>query len=94
MNEREEKVALLIERGALERAALASAADDLREELDAARARWKRVSVLATGAAFAGTLAYRLASFRKTSKKLGSIADAVAGGLVLVKLVSRLRKLW
>lgn len=94
MNEREERISRLLERGALERVALANAADDLREELDLARARWKRVSVLAKGAAFAGTVAYRLASFRKTSKKWGSIADTVAGGLVLVKLVSRLRKLW
>jgi hypothetical protein len=94
MSERGESTARLIERGALERAALAQAAEDLRAELDVARARWKRVSVLATGAAFAGTLAYRLASFRKTSAKWGAIADAVAGGLVLVKLVSRLRRLW
>jgi hypothetical protein len=94
MNEREERIARLLERGALERAALARAADDLRAELEAARARWRRVSVLAKGAAFAGTLAYRLASYRKTSAKWGNIADTVAGGLVLLKLFSRLRKLW
>jgi hypothetical protein len=94
MSEREDRLARLLERGEIERRALALAAEDLREELDAQRSRWRKMSVVATGAAFAGTVAYRLVGMRRTSARLSTIGDLVAGGLVIWKLLARLRRFW
>ena len=60
MSGREARLAALIERGEDERGALALEAALARDEIDRRRAQWKAASLIATGIAVAGTVAYKL----------------------------------
>jgi len=85
MTNREERLALLVERGRQEREALESATLEIREELERRRAQWKAASVLATGAAVVGTVAYKLFGKNSFSARLGRSASVVSLLLGLVR---------
>jgi len=85
MTDREERLARLVERGRREREALESATLEIREELERRRAQWKTASVLATGAAMLGTVAYKLFGKSSYSARIGRGASVVSLILGLVR---------
>ena len=85
MTDREDRLALLVERGRREREALESATLEIREELERRRAQWKTASVLATGAAMVGTVAYKLFGRSSYSARIGRTASVVSLILGLVR---------
>lgn len=78
MSGRQERIAALLERAEGERRALADALADIRDEVERRRLQWKIVSIVVTGLAAAGTVAYRLFGKSSLSAKLGRAASAVS----------------
>jgi len=78
MSGRQERVAGLLERAEVERRALADALADIRGEVERRRLQWKIVSMVVTGVAAAGTVAYRLFGKTSLSAKLGRAASAAS----------------
>jgi hypothetical protein len=85
MTPREERLALLVERGRREREELKNATLEIRGELERRRAQWKLASVLASGAAVIGTVAYKLFGRSSYSARLGRTASVVSLVLGLVR---------
>jgi hypothetical protein len=85
MTDREERLALLVERGRRERETLENATLEIREELERRRAQWKTASVLATGAAMIGTVAYKLFGKSSYAARIGRTASVVSLILGLVR---------
>ena len=85
MTKREERLALLVERGRREREELENATLEIRSELERRRAQWKAASVLATGAAVVGTVAYKLFGRSSYSARIGRTASVVSLILGLVR---------
>ena len=92
MTEREEQLAELVERGEREREALANATLEIRSELERRRAQWKAASVLATGAAVVGTVAYKLFGRNSFSARLGRSASVVSLVLGLVRAALKIAR--
>ncbi|HSS44080.1 MAG TPA: hypothetical protein VLO07_01970 [Thermoanaerobaculia bacterium] len=78
MKGRQERMAALLERAEGERHALAEAVADIRDEVERRRLQWKIVSMVVTGLAAAGTVAYRLFGKTSLSAKMGRAASAVS----------------
>jgi acetylornithine deacetylase/succinyl-diaminopimelate desuccinylase-like protein len=78
MSRPQEHVAELLERAEAERRALAEALADIRGEIERRRLQWRVVSMVVTGVAAAGTVAYRLFGKTSLSAKLGRAASAAS----------------
>ncbi|MBC8645597.1 MAG: hypothetical protein H7X85_00415, partial [Thermoanaerobaculia bacterium] len=62
------------------------------QEIDERRSRWKRVSLLAGGAAAAGTVAFKLFGRNSMSAKLGRLASAAGVLFSLGRAFGRARR--
>ena len=78
MKSRQERIAALLERAEAQRHALAEAVADIRDEVERRRLQWKVVSMVVTGLAAAGTVAYRLFGKTSLSAKVGRAASTVS----------------
>jgi hypothetical protein len=91
MTKREERLALLVERGRREREELENATLEIRSEVERRRAQWKAASVFATGAAVVGTVAYKLFGRSSFSARIGRTASVVSIVLGLVRAALKVR---
>ena len=78
MKGRQERIAALLERAEGERHALAEAVADIRDEVERRRLQWKVISMVVTGLAAGGAVAYRLFGKTSLSAKVGRAASAVS----------------
>ena len=92
MSGREERLAALIERGKEERGALALETTLVREEIDRRRAQWKAASLIATGIAAAGTIAYKLFGKASLARRLSRTASAVSLAIGLLRAFRSFRR--
>jgi hypothetical protein len=92
MNRRTERIEMLRLRAEHEREALAREIAALREEIEERRSRWKRLGLLAGGAAAAGTVAYKLFGRNSMSAKLGRMASAASLLFSLGRAFGRARR--
>lgn len=92
MSGRQERLAALIERGQEERGALALEAALVREEIDRRRAQWKAASLIATGIAAAGTVAYKLFGKASLARRLSRTASAVSLAIGLLRAFRSFRR--
>ncbi len=92
MSGREARLAALIERGEDERRALALEAALARDEIDRRRAQWKAASLIATGIAVAGTVAYKLFGKASLARRLSSTASAVSLAVGLLRALRSFRR--
>jgi hypothetical protein len=92
MSGRQERLAALIERGQEERGALALETVLVREEIDRRRAQWKAASLIATGLAAAGTVAYKLFGKASLARRLSRTASAVSLAIGLLRAFRSFRR--
>jgi hypothetical protein len=92
MSGREERLAALVARGLEERRALALETALAREEIDRRRAQWKAASLIATGIAAAGTVAYKLFGKASLARRLSSTASAVSLAVGLIRAFRSFRR--
>jgi hypothetical protein len=92
MTDREERLALLVERGQRERGALEDATLEIRGEIERRRSQWKAASMLATGAAVVGTVAYKLFGSSSFSARLGRSASVLSLVVGLVRAALKIRR--
>jgi hypothetical protein len=92
MTNRDDRLALLVERGQREREALENATLEIRQELERRRAQWKAASMLATGAAVVGTVAYKLFGRSSFSARLGRTASVVSLLIGLARAALKVRR--
>ncbi len=92
MSGRGARLAALIERGEDERGALALEAALARDEIDRRRAQWKAASLIATGIAVAGTVAYKLFGKASLARRLSSTASAVSLAVGLLRAFRSFRR--
>ncbi|MFN2385120.1 MAG: hypothetical protein ABR576_02345 [Thermoanaerobaculia bacterium] len=92
MSEQRERVEALRRRGEYERETLAATVLAIRREIDERRSRWKRLSLLAGGAAAAGTVAFKLFGRNSVSAKLGRLASAASVLFSLGRAFGRARR--
>jgi len=85
MTEHEKRLALLLARGQKEREALAGATMEITQELERRRAQWKSASVVLSGAAAIGTIAYKLFGRKSFSARLGRSASVLSLVIGLVR---------
>lgn len=78
MSARSERVESLCRRAEHERETLALEIVGLREEVEDRRSRWKKLGLLAGGAAAAGTVAFKLFGRNSASARIGRIAGAAS----------------
>jgi len=94
MSKREERIEGLRRRGEFERETLAREVADMTEEAERRKARWKTVSLLAGGAAAAGTVAYKLFGRSSLSARLGRAATVLSLIFSMGRAVGRSRRFW
>jgi hypothetical protein len=92
MSDHIERIEALRRRGAHERETLAAKVVAIRQEIDERRDRWKRVSLLAGGAAAAGTVAFKLFGRNSLSARLGKLASAAGILFSLGRAFGRVRR--
>jgi hypothetical protein len=92
MSAHRERVEALRRRGEHERETLAATVVAIRREIEERRSRWKRLSLLAGGAAAAGTVAFKLFGRNSVSAKLGRIASAAGVLFSLGRAFGRARR--
>jgi hypothetical protein len=92
MTGREDRIAALIARGREERGSLAAATVEIREEVERRRAQWKLASMLATGAAAAGTIAYRLFGSSSLSARIARSASVLSLVIGLLRAFQKVRR--
>jgi hypothetical protein len=92
MTGRDDRIATLVARGREERESLAAAAVEIREEIERRRAQWKLASMLATGAAAAGTIAYKLFGRSSLSARLGRSASVFSLVIGLLRAFQKVRR--
>ena len=85
MTGREQRLALLVARGRLEREALKNAALEISREIERRRKQWKAASVFASGATAIGMVAYKLFGRSSYSARLGRGASVVSLVVGLVR---------
>ena len=90
--EERERFADLKRSAQAEREALVFVVEDIREELERRRARWKVLGMLAGGAAAAGTIGWKLFGSRSPAAKIGKAASVASVGLGLARALIRLRR--
>jgi hypothetical protein len=92
MTSREERLAALVARGREERESLAAATADVRMEIERRRAQWKLASMLAAGAAAAGTIAYKLFGSASLAARLGRSASVLSLVIGLLRAFQKVRR--
>lgn len=92
MSKREERVEGLRRRGEFERETLARQVAELKGEAERRKSRWKTVSLLAGGAAAAGTVAHKLFGRSSLSARMGRLATVVSFIYSLGRAVGRGRR--
>ena len=92
MTRREDRIATLIARGREERGSLAAAAVEIREEIERRRAQWRLASMLATGAAAAGTIAYRIFGSTSLAARIGRSASVLSLVIGLLRAFQKVRR--
>lgn len=92
MTAREERLAALVSRGREEREFLAGATADIRVEIERRRAQWKLASMLATGLAAAGTIAYKLFGSTSVAARLGRSASVLSLAIGLLRAFQKVRR--
>lgn len=92
MKGRTEKLDLLRQRGELERETLAVEILALRGEIDDRRSRWKRLGLLAGGAAAAGTVAFKVFGRNSVSARFRRLASAASFLFALGKAFGRAKR--
>jgi hypothetical protein len=75
-----------------ERAALAVAIEDIRDEIERRRTQFKIVTALAGGAAAVGAVGWKLFGSRSPAARIGKAASVVSVGLGLARVLVRLRR--
>jgi hypothetical protein len=94
MSGREDRIAALVRRGESEREDLVIAVTDAREEVELRRAQWKAASMVATGLAVAGSVAYKLFGKASLAGRLSRAASAVSLLVGLVRGFRKIRRFW
>jgi hypothetical protein len=89
-----DRIAALVARGRQEREDLAAATVQIRAEVERRKAQWRAASLLATGIAVTGTIAYRLFGRNSLSAQLGRAASLVSLVMGLVRFFQRVRSFW
>ncbi len=92
MTRREDRMAALLARGREERGSLAEAAAEIRDEVERRRAQWKLASMLATGAAVAGTVVYKLFGSASPAARLGRSASVLSLVIGLLRAFQKVRR--
>ncbi len=92
MSRREERLAALVLRGEDERGALALEAALARDEIDRRRAQWKAASLIATGIAVAGTVAYKVFGKASLARRISGAASAVSLAFGLLRALRSFRR--
>jgi hypothetical protein len=90
----EERIAALVRRGESEREDLAIAVFEAREEIVRRRALWKAASLVATGLAVSGTVAWKLFGKTSLAARMGRAASAVSLLVGLARGFQRIRRFW
>ena len=90
----QERIAALVRRGESEREDLAIAVLEARDECERKRAMWRAASMVATGLAAAGAVAYRLFGKTSLAARLGRAATAVSLLVGLARGFQRVRRFW
>jgi hypothetical protein len=94
MSGREDRIAALLRRGESEREDLVIAVVDAREEIERRRAQWKAASMVATGLAVAGSVAYKLFGKASLAGRLSRAASAVSLLVGLARGYRKVRRFW
>ncbi len=94
MSGAQERIAALVRRGESQREDLAIAVLDARDEIERRRAQWKAASMIATGLAAAGTVAWKLFGKASLAARLGRAASAVSLLVGLARGIQRIRRFW
>ena len=94
MSGAQERIAALVRRGESQREDLAIAVLDARDEIERRRAQWKAASMIATGLAAAGTVAWKLFGKASLAARLGRAASAVSLLVSLARGFQRIRRFW
>lgn len=94
MSGAEERIAALLRRGESEREDLAIAVFEAREQIVRRRAQWKAASLVATGLAVSGTVAWKLFGKTSLAARLGRAASAVSLLVGLARGFQRIRRFW
>lgn len=94
MNQREDRIEGLRRRGEFERETLAREVAEMTAEAERRRSRWKTVSLLAGGAAAAGTVAFKLFGRSSLPARLGRLATAVSMIFSIGRAVGKSRRFW
>lgn len=92
MSARSERIDSLCRRAEHERETLALEIVGLREEVEDRRSRWKRLGLLAGGAAAAGTVAFKLFGRNSVSARFGRLASAASMLFSLGKAFGRAKR--
>jgi hypothetical protein len=92
MTSHEERLAALVAQGREERESLAAATADARAEIERRRAQWKLATMLATGAAAAGTIAYKLFGRASLAARVGRSASVLSLVIGLLRAFQRVRR--
>jgi hypothetical protein len=92
MTSREERLAALLARGREERESVAARTADIRAEIERRRARWKLASMLATGAAAAGTVAYKVFGSASLAARLSRSASVLSLVIGLLRAFQKVRR--
>jgi formate/nitrite transporter FocA (FNT family) len=92
MSKHEERIEGLRRRGAFERETLAREVAEITEEAERRKSRWKTISLLAGGAAAAGTVAYKLFGRNSLSAWLGRAGTVLSLIFSLGRAVGRSRR--
>ncbi len=94
MKRREDRIAALVAQGNQEREDLAATVFEIRAELERRKAQWRAASLLATGLAVTGTVAYRLFGKTSLSARLARAASVVSLVVGLARAIGRIRRFW
>jgi hypothetical protein len=92
MTGRAERMAELVRRGEEQRETLARETARASEEIERRRAQWKAASLLATGIAVAGTVAYKLFGKASLAARLSRAASIVSVAVGLLRAARRMRR--
>ncbi len=87
-----DRIAAFVEQGRQEREELAAGTVEIRAEIERRKAQWRAASMLATGLAVTGTVAYKLFGRNSLSAQLGRAATVASLLMGLVRFFQRLRQ--
>lgn len=86
------RIEQLRRRGELERDALAGAVENIADEIERRRARWKLIGGLTGGALAAGVIGWKLFGAGSPAVRIGKAASAASVGLGVARGLARLRR--